>query len=515
MSLSRWQEHIWVPWKGKNEFFQTQLKMSLILLVAFVGDRYQPSYPRNDNHNMTTFWFMNLILLIISAWTWNTSAHGPSTNTHTTASAAATDATPATVKITFLSREQTEEWKGWMQFMFIMYHYYRAYSVYNYIRVFVSSYVWMTGFGNYLYFEKTKDFSFERILSMVIRINYFPLLLCLLLGVPLELYYVVPLHTVGFFITMLTCYMAQLLDRQGYWGHSTSRVIAITLMAIFHILFYETNLVQSLQLIFGKEISFRFQADKYSAWLGIFSAFFMKRITEFLTFAYGSSSQSGGDTTLHFGGSIWKVSHISWIQRIVGLFLLLSWYFGFGYKTDKYEYNAFHPYVFILPLVGYLMIRNSSKYLTEFHSSVLEFLGKNTLETYVLQFHLFMNHSVQYIPMILPYSDAKTGLWYMKFLNMLLCGTVFLTLSVWARKLTVSTQLTVVELWKVISLYRSQTTNREQGGYDDEENAVDSNKDTVSLIGVSKYNPTSETVELTSHIPQNDTSKPHSIKDDN
>jgi hypothetical protein len=140
----------------------------------------------------------------------------------------------------------------------------------------------MTGFGNYLYFEKTKDYSLERILSMVIRINYFPLLLCLFLGVPLELYYVVPLHTVGFFITMMTCYIAHVLDRQGYsWGPTGSRILAITLMACFHIVFFETNLVQILQWVFGKEISFRFQADKYSAWLGIFSAFFMKRITEF------------------------------------------------------------------------------------------------------------------------------------------------------------------------------------------------------------------------------------------
>jgi hypothetical protein len=33
------------------------------------------------------------------------------------------------------------------------------------------------------------------------------------------------------------------------------------------------------------------------------------------------------------------------------------------------------------------MIRNSSKYLCELHSEALEFFGKITLETYVLQFH--------------------------------------------------------------------------------------------------------------------------------
>jgi len=64
------------------------------------------------------------------------------------------------VRMILLGREQTEEWKGWMQWVFIMYHYYRARYVYNEIRVFVSAYVWMTGFGNFLYFEKSADFSY-------------------------------------------------------------------------------------------------------------------------------------------------------------------------------------------------------------------------------------------------------------------------------------------------------------------------------------------------------------------
>ena len=50
-----------------------------------------------------------------------------------------------------LNREQTEEWKGWMQVMFVWYHYYRAAETYNLIRLFIASYVWMTGFGKCLF----------------------------------------------------------------------------------------------------------------------------------------------------------------------------------------------------------------------------------------------------------------------------------------------------------------------------------------------------------------------------
>ena len=51
-----------------------------------------------------------------------------------------------------LNRDQTEEWKGWMQFMFLLYHYYHAEEVYNAIRIMITCYVWMTGFGNFSFF---------------------------------------------------------------------------------------------------------------------------------------------------------------------------------------------------------------------------------------------------------------------------------------------------------------------------------------------------------------------------
>ena len=51
-----------------------------------------------------------------------------------------------------LNRDQTEEWKGWMQFVFLLYHYYHAEEVYNSIRIMITCYVWMTGFGNFSFF---------------------------------------------------------------------------------------------------------------------------------------------------------------------------------------------------------------------------------------------------------------------------------------------------------------------------------------------------------------------------
>jgi hypothetical protein len=49
-----------------------------------------------------------------------------------------------------------------------MYHYFAASEIYNAIRVFIACYVWMTGFGNFSYYYKKKDFSIARFAQVAI-----------------------------------------------------------------------------------------------------------------------------------------------------------------------------------------------------------------------------------------------------------------------------------------------------------------------------------------------------------
>lgn len=401
---------------------QAQCKVAVVLAVAHFGNTFEPSYQRNENKAPSMFWLVNAFLLVgtISTWTWKASSAGRG---------------GGTPRIVCLGREQTEEWKGWMQWAFIFYHYYRVHYVYNEIRVFVSAYVWMTGFGNFLYFDRKGDFSIERFVSMIIRINYFPLMLSYFLTVPLELYYVVPLHTTGFVVTMITCFIGLQFERTLGMSYWKSRIAAVLLSFLVHVCFYETSAVELLKL-FSEEYYFRFQADKYSAWLGMVGGLLWGKVGEYMNWAHGFENEQ-------------RRQMASIVQCIVGVALIAFWYIFFGSISDKYTYNPIHPYVFVFAVIGWLMVRNCTRYLTECHSTLLEFLGRNTLETYVLQFHLFMCHNVQYIPVVIPGSD-KDGSAAMKFLNMLLCGCVFLSMAVWARKITVSTQLSVVDLVKHI-----------------------------------------------------------------
>ena len=79
---------------------------------------------------------------------------------------------------TILNSTSSRWWWSWytdigvVQFAFIAYHYFHAAETYNWIRVFVSSYVWLTGFGNFSFFYTKGDFGFVRMWRMIWRLNF-------------------------------------------------------------------------------------------------------------------------------------------------------------------------------------------------------------------------------------------------------------------------------------------------------------------------------------------------------
>lgn len=122
-----------------------------------------------------------------------------------------------------INRQQTEEWKGWMQVLFLLYHYYEAREVYNAIRIFIASYVWMTGFGNFAYYYKTRDFSMGRFCQMMWRLNLLAVLCCAALNNEYMLYYICPMHTL---------YTIMVYAALGLWKKGNDSTIGLAVKII-------------------------------------------------------------------------------------------------------------------------------------------------------------------------------------------------------------------------------------------------------------------------------------------
>ena len=51
-------------WEGKFDFLKAQGQVAIVLVVAYIGNNWPKSYPRNENHNPTMFWVMKVLLWI-------------------------------------------------------------------------------------------------------------------------------------------------------------------------------------------------------------------------------------------------------------------------------------------------------------------------------------------------------------------------------------------------------------------------------------------------------------------
>ena len=102
--------------------------------------------------------------------------------------------------------------------------------VYFPIRVCVASYIWLTGFGNYVYFHERKDFSLTRVVKMLLRINLFVIFFCYAAKTKIAFYYIAPLHS--FYFLMVYAVMGI-----GYQKNYQNCVTLLKLLLTFALLF--------------------------------------------------------------------------------------------------------------------------------------------------------------------------------------------------------------------------------------------------------------------------------------
>jgi len=318
--------------------------------------------------------------------------------------------------LTLLGREQTEEWKGWMQFIFLLYHYFHAEEVYNSVRVMITCYVWMTGFGNFSFFFLKQDFGWLRVLQMFWRLNFSVLLLMWTHGNTYILYYICPMHTFYFIMVYVTMVTWPQLNSTKWGIRWKLLVLAIIIYVvwdlnygIFDIVFAWLGTDKVIGANSGSvwEYYFRTSLDHWSTFLGMVFAANFPLTEQYFVKAKG-----------------WPL--------IIGAILMggvTIWWLVYCYSLDKLSYNLSHSYFAIIPLTSYIFFRNLTPAIRSGVSMSLHDLGKTTLETYLLQHHIWLT------------SNAKT-LWTITpghpWINFALATMVFFIVSKELYRLTMS-----------------------------------------------------------------------------
>ncbi|MCJ1285834.1 hypothetical protein MMC26_005175 [Xylographa opegraphella] len=289
----------------------------------------------------------------------------------------------------FLSRDQTDEWKGWMQFVILIYHYTgasRVLWIYEIVRLLVASYLFMTGFGHTLYFYTKDNYSFHRFASVLIRLNFLSCLLPYMMKTDYLFYYFAPLVTFWFFVIYVTMRIGHSRNRSTSFLFLKIAISVIAVTALIRtpgILEQVSSVLKHVCKIDWNVIEWRFRValDMYIVYVGMVAAVLYAKIDNRLCgrFDHGALLHD----RLHFDNLRIITIAVS-IMMLPGFFIFIR---GF---SDKYSYNSWHPYISPFIILAYVVLRNAGRRLRNYRSCFFAWLGRCSLETFTLQFHIWL-----------------------------------------------------------------------------------------------------------------------------
>ncbi|KAI0128456.1 10 TM acyl transferase domain found in Cas1p-domain-containing protein [Xylariales sp. AK1849] len=310
----------------------------------------------------------------------------------------------------FLSRDQSDEWKGWMQVLILIYHYNHASQmlwVYKLIRLMVSAYVFLSGYGHTAYLLRTRDFSLRRVAAVLLRLNFLSALLPYVMSTDYNFYYFAPVITFWYLVVWLTLRTFRAHNQDPLLLFAKI-LIAATITSCFILIPGPLESLSTLcRGIFrmswdSREARFRLSLDRYIVFFGMMTASTVHRLALIQDrhilpeWSYPTSPQAHRPSLVDpalsvivFPDALTKlVKPVAYM--FFSLFALIFFIVSQAVIDDKEQYNMAHAYMSWIPILSFVILRNSHRALRNSYLALPAALGKISLETYVLQYHMWL-----------------------------------------------------------------------------------------------------------------------------
>lgn len=355
--------------------------------------------------------------------------------------------------ISILSKNQTDEWKGWMQLVVLIYNLSSAESnlrIYMIIRMLLSSYLFLTGFGHFTYFYKTGDLSIRRFIQIILRLNLLVICLCLSMGSSYQHYYFIPLVTFWFAIIFIVMRIKP-MKSPGYPTATdhfwlvlklVALLGAVTLLYLSQVFFERIFLMNPWKFLFTvsqQEVTvtswwYHWSVDRYSVIAGmIYGLLHWTIITPYIginemktrDIACHSreSSQSSQDGLVISNPFIAFQESFKPKGSLVNTLALagIAFYSLFAATCrDKASCDEIHAYVSFIPIVSYIILRNATEFLRNRYSVLFAFIGRISLELSLCQYHIWLAAGQRGLLVMVPGNAT---------LNLVITSIIFITTS--------------------------------------------------------------------------------------
>ncbi|KUJ12728.1 Cas1p-domain-containing protein [Mollisia scopiformis] len=294
----------------------------------------------------------------------------------------------------FLSRQQTEEWKGWMQAIILIYHYTHGSKtlwIYEIVRLLIASYLFMTGFGHATYFLKTGDYSIRRAAGVLVRLNLLSCVLPYMMRTDYMFYYFGSLVSFWFLVIYLTLRIAHVRnsDQPFLFGKMVLSAAAVTCFIKI------PGILETVSFVLNKtcavtwpvmEWRFRISLDLYIVYVGMVLAALTVRRSQLRV----EMALPGNLLDTLIKASITYRGTFNFVAAVLSTGLLPGFWSLTRRSPDKQDYNWWQPYISFIPILSFVTLRNCHHLLRNYHSVVFAWLGRCSLETYILQYHIWL-----------------------------------------------------------------------------------------------------------------------------
>uniref|UniRef100_A0A8C9RSC1 N-acetylneuraminate (7)9-O-acetyltransferase n=1 Tax=Scleropages formosus TaxID=113540 RepID=A0A8C9RSC1_SCLFO len=295
-----------------------------------------------------------------------------------------------------LNREQTDEWKGWMQLVILIYHISGASAfipVYMHVRVLVAAYLFQTGYGHFSFFWLKGDFGLYRVCQVLFRLNFLVIVLCLVMDRPYQFYYFVPLVTFWFVVIYsILAIWPQIVQKKangsGIWHLGVLVKLACLLLLICCFAYSQVTTHRDL-LTLIHEWWFRWKLDRFAVIYGMLFAFVYLVLQKCQVLSEGK-------------GEALFSNRISNCLLFVSVVSFLTYSIWASSCKNKTECNEFHPYVSVVQILAFILIRNIPGYIRSLYSSFFAWFGKISLELFICQYHIWLAADTKGILVLVP-----------------------------------------------------------------------------------------------------------------
>lgn len=264
----------------------------------------------------------------------------------------------------------------------------------------------MTGYGHASFYLKKADFGFSRVaqvshlsqteesyinrvhFQILIRLNLFTLVLAYTMNSDYISYYFSPLVSWWYLIIYFT-----MLAGAKYNDRTTFIILKIVLSMVLVTMFMKTEwllpaIFSFMERVCGihwsaREWAFRVNLDIWIVYAGMATAILVIKARE-----------------LHWTEHpLWPL--VTKIGAGVSAFVLI-WYFAFELSLNKFDYNLYHPLIAFLPIGAFVVLRNANAILRSASSTAFAFVGRCSLETFIIQYHLWLAGDTKGILLVIP-----------------------------------------------------------------------------------------------------------------